>query len=361
MDRYTHGGNLYKAAREAGGDSFLDFSANINPLGLSPIVTAALQAALPAVIHYPDPEAVALREALTGHYGMSGDSLVLGNGAAELFYLLCLVRRPENVFISPPSFSEYERSALAAGAQVRYVPLKQAPDYSVDWTALQKSVGENSLVFLGHPNNPTGNLLDLSALDGFLAAMRGRNNLIVVDESFLDFVDADGSRSCQAMVSRYSYLAAIRSLTKIFAIPGLRLGFGVMASDLALALNGAKDQWNVNTLAQVAGAAALNDEAYLSQTRKTVPRWREQLVNGLAVFPAIQTIPSAVNFLLLDLTKTGKTGSWWRQAFWQKRILVRDCGNYVALSPYHIRIAVRTERENERFLAAMQEIMEELK
>ena len=359
MNRYTHGGNLHKAARETGGESFLDFSANINPLGLSATVSAALIAALPSIIHYPDPEAVLLREALAAHYGMAMDSLVLGNGAAELFYLLCQVRRPATVFICPPSFSEYERSALASGAQVRFVPLKAAPAYTVDWTALQQTVGEDSLIFLGHPNNPTGNLLELPALENFLAAIAGKNNMVVVDESFLDFIDADGSLSCQAMVKKHPHLIAIRSLTKIFAIPGLRLGFGVMAPTLASKLEAAKDQWNVNVLAQVAGTAALKDNGYLTKTRTVLPVWRGQLMKGLTCFSTVQVIPSAVNFLLLDMTKTGKDASWWRQAFWEKRILVRDCSNYIALSAYHIRIAVRTETENELFLSALQEIMEE--
>lgn len=359
MNRYTHGGNLYKAARETGGDAFLDFSANINPLGLPDSVAQALAAALPSIVHYPDPEAVALKEALTGHYGMAPETLVLGNGAAELFYLLCLVRRPSCVLISPPSFSEYERAALAAGAQVQFVPLGAAPDFTVDWDTLTTNVAEDSLIFLGQPNNPTGTLLEAGALKRFLAATAEKNCLVVVDESFLDFIDADGTLSCQNWVAQYPQLAAVRSLTKIFAIPGLRLGFGVMAPTLAAALEAAKDQWNVNTLAQVAGVVALADVGYLQRTRELVPVWRRQLLTGLSAFAGIRTIPSAVNFILLDMQGTGKDAHWWREAFWKKRILVRDCSNYAALSPEHIRIAVRTETENERFLSSLQAIMEE--
>lgn len=359
MNRYTHGGNLYKAAREAGGDAFLDFSANINPLGLPDSVTQALTAALPSIVHYPDPEAVALREALTGHYGMAPETLVLGNGAAELFYLLCLVRRPSRVLISPPSFSEYERSALAAGAEVKFVPLGAAPDFAVDWDALLATATAGTLVFLGQPNNPTGTLLEMGALKRFLSETADKDCFVVVDESFLDFIDADGTLSCQDWVAQYPHLAAVRSLTKIFAIPGLRLGFGVMAPQLATALEAAKDQWNVNTLAQVAGAAALTDDDYLKRTREMVPVWRRQLLTGLSTFAGIRTIPSAVNFILLDMRGTGKDAPWWRQAFWKKRILVRDCSNYEALPPEHIRIAVRTETENECFLTALQAIMEE--
>lgn len=359
MNRYTHGGNLYKAARETGGDAFLDFSANINPLGLPDSVARALAAALPAIVHYPDPEAFALKEALTGHYGMLPETLVLGNGAAELFYLLCLVRRPGCVFINPPSFSEYERAALAAGAQVRLLPLGEAPAFAVDWEALTARVTADSLIFLGQPNNPTGTLLDADALKRFLTATADKNCLVVVDESFLDFIDADGTLSCQSWVAQYPHLAAVRSLTKIFAIPGLRLGFGVMSPTLATDLEAAKDQWNVNTLAQVAGVAALADEAYLQRTREQVPAWRRQLLTGLSAFAGIQAIPSVVNFILLDMRGTGKNAAWWREAFWKKRILVRDCSNYAALSPEHIRIAVRTETENEQFLTALQTIMEE--
>ncbi len=359
MDRYTHGGNLYKASRETGGAAFLDFSANINPLGLSPVVRSALRTALEAVVHYPDPDATALREALLVRYGMPAESLVLGNGAAELFYLVCLVRRPAHVYICPPAFSEYERAARAAGAVVHFVPLQKG-NYAVDWPALQRVLVPDSLVFLGHPNNPTGNLLELAALDTFLAATENQRCLVAVDESFLDFIDPNGQSSCLAWVRRYPQLIAIRSLTKIFAIPGLRLGFGVMAPDLAVALDAAKDQWNVNVLAQTAGVAALRDAQYLQDTQAAVPRWRQQLLSGLAAFPTITVTPSVVNFLLLDMNQTGQTASWWRQAFFAHHILIRDCSNYVALSPGHIRIAVRTEAENSQFLHALHAIMEEL-
>ena len=360
MNRYTHGGNLYKAARETGGADFLDFSANINPLGLPPAVLAALQASLPAVVHYPDPEAVALRESIVAHYRLQPESLVLGNGAAELFYLLCLVKRPKTVLVCPPAFSEYERAALAAGAAVQLVPLQASPAYNVDWPALQDAIADNSLVFLGHPNNPTGNLLDMSALQRFLAATIAKNCLVVVDESFLDFVDADGSRSCQSWVQQYPHLVAVRSLTKVFAIPGLRLGFGVMQNSLAATLNLAKDQWNVNVLAQLAGAAAFSDPSYLAKTRAQVPVWRQQLLDGLAAIPSVRATPSVANFLLLDMEATGKTAAWWRQAFFARRILVRDCSNYAALSPYHIRIAVRTDAENKQFLTALHALLEEI-
>ncbi len=359
MNRYTHGGNLYKASRESGGAAFLDFSANINPLGLSATVLAALQKSLADVVHYPDPDAAALRGALVSRYGMPVNSLVLGNGAAELFYLLCLVRRPGHVFVCPPAFSEYERSALAAGAEVHFVPLLKE-NYAVDWAALQAAVTDDSLVFLGHPNNPTGNLLDLTELETFLTQVADRNCQVVVDESFLDFIDLDGRHSCFSWIKRYPHLTSIRSLTKIFAIPGLRLGFGVMAPELAASLERAKDQWNVNVLAQTAGTAALIDTEYLRQTQAAVPRWRQQLLDGLACYPAISVTPSVVNFLLLDMKNTGKDAPWWRQAFYDRRILVRDCSNYVALSPGHIRIAVRTETENSQFLNALQGIMEGL-
>lgn len=189
LKRFEHGGNIYAAPPP--GKAWLDFSANINPLGLSPDVRDAMTAHIDAVVHYPDPKGTALREALERTYGVSKDSLLLGNGAAELFYLYMHTFRPRRVLIPVPSFSEYERAARACGAVIDYCHLSAEGDFSYPWETLRSACGHVDCIIIGNPNNPTGTLASAHELKALtdLAARKGTD--ILVDESFLDFLPSE--------------------------------------------------------------------------------------------------------------------------------------------------------------------------
>ncbi|MBQ6758544.1 MAG: aminotransferase class I/II-fold pyridoxal phosphate-dependent enzyme, partial [Selenomonadaceae bacterium] len=250
MERYEHGGQVYDAAGRAG--DWLDFSANINPLGLSEKVLRTLEENLRGVVNYPDPQAVELKRAIAERYDVPEKNLVVLNGAAEFFYLYLNATRPRRVIIPVPSFSEYERAARAAGCDVELVITNAAKGFALDVSRLR-----GDCVIIGRPNNPTGNLIDAEEI-----LRLAEVSSVLVDESFIDFLDVE---SVRRLVS--DKISVVQSLTKIFAIPGLRLGFAVVEENLARRLNLSKDVWNVNFLAQKAGVAALTDEDYLRRTR----------------------------------------------------------------------------------------------
>lgn len=347
-----HGGNVYRQSPPGG---WLDFSANINPLGLAPAVRQAIASSIGQVVHYPDPEARELKEALASHYHVPREDLVLGNGAAELFYLFFQTLRPASVLLPVPSFSEYERAALAAGTAVEYFPLGPEAGLQLDMQELAAAAAQRGTetVIVGNPNNPTGQLLTAADIEAFLQRTGKMEDppWLLVDESFLDFRSDEEKYRASGLLEEYDRLFIIQSLTKFYAMPGLRLGFGAAREALVRRLELGKDVWNVNLLAQKAGAMALQQADYSRRTRELVAGEREFLFREFAKLKGICPCQRpTVNFLLLRLEDM--TSGAFAASMRQEGILVRDCSNYPGLDDYHVRVAVRSRRENERLLEA---------
>lgn len=355
MEKFEHGGNIYE--KQSDGLKWLDFSANINPLGLAASAREAIESSIEDVVHYPDPEARELREAIAGHYNVPLEEIVTGNGAAELFYLFLQTVRPRRVLLPVPSFNEYERAALAARCQISYFQLNPEEDFRIDWTDFMGALPIADCVILGNPNNPTGSLLTRNELVRALEMIKNGNQWVVIDESFLDFLMYDNRYSVRDLVAEYPRLFVVQSLTKFFALPGLRLGFGVACEELAKRLDAGKDVWNVNLLAQKAGAAVLRDREYQKKSRAFIAAEAQHFYQRLAQYPGIHAYQPSVNFILLDVSALGITSTDFAVRMRKKGILVRDCANYTGLDGQSfVRIAVRQRADNEQFLHALEEL-----
>lgn len=353
IQRFEHGGNVYQPSPK--GKAWLDFSANINPLGLSPAVRQALAAHLDQVVHYPDPAGTVLRQALELAYGVPGGSIVLGNGAAELFYLYMHTFRPQRVLLPVPSFSEYERAARAAGAVVDYGYLKEDDGFAFPWKELRQACGQSGCIVLGNPNNPTGTLAAADEIMTLAEVGARKGTDILVDESFLDFLESDEAYSVLRQAWDRDNLFVIRSLTKFYALPGLRLGFGVTSPLRRGLMEGHKDVWNVNVLAQYAGVAGLRDRAYQQASRQLVQQEKEWLYGQMKKIPGLCVYPPCVNFIFWKLTGDGARTADLAEVLKAQGLLIRDCANYPGLSAAYGRTAVRTHEENERFVALLAE------
>ena len=354
MEKFEQGGNIYRDGLPAGG--WLDFSANINPAGLAPSVREALLASVDDVIRYPDPEARELKAALAERYNVPASQLVLGNGAAELFYLFLQTIRPRRVLLPVPSFSEYERAALAARCKISFFALSAENDFRVDWEELLAVLPVTDCIILGNPNNPTGTLVTRNELVRLLEEIKDGTQWLVVDESFLDFLLFDSRYTVRDLVAEYPRLFVVQSLTKFYALPGLRLGFGVAEENLAARLNAGKDVWNVNLLAQRAGVAALMDTEYQQKSRQQLIEEMQRLHKGIDGLHGIKAFPPSVNFMLLDVSGTGLNSSEFTAKLQARGILVRDCANYTGIEDdCYVRIAIRQPKENDRLLAVLED------
>lgn len=330
MEKFQHGGQIYDSQGKT--ENFLDFSANINPLGLSEKIRQTLQENFGGVVNYPDPNATELKSALSRRYKISDKNLILLNGAAEFFYLFCNVFRPKKILIPVPSFSEYERAAKSSGAEVEFFFTHAEENFNLNVEELLKRNAD--CLIIGRPNNPTGNLISIEEI-----LKLAEKFSVVVDESFIDFLPIESAKKFFS-----DKIFVVQSLTKIFAIPGLRLGFALAEKNFAEQLNFAKDVWNVNFLAQKVGAAALSDEKFLQDTRLWLETEKKYFAEKLSELP-IKIFPPSVNFILIRL-KSKELAAVVLKKLRKKKILVRNCANFAGLDERYLRLAVRTREEN---------------
>jgi len=305
----------------------LDFSVNLNPLG--PPDSLGLLLSTEHLTAYPEPHSQTLQRAIADRHGVDSDAVLVTNGACEAIELVMASLRPRRVVVLVPAFTEYEDAARAWGHEVTTVPAREEDGFAWDFSRLD--VHPDDLVVLGNPANPTGVLTALPELDATL----------VVDETFLDFVDRP-----QTAIGRPRTLV-VRSFTKIFACPGLRLGY--IVGDVG-GLRERQPTWSVSRLAQVAGQALLREAAYLEFTRRFVRECREDLIRGLQSVDGVEVFPSAANFVFFRVPRAGDVA----QRLRQEGIVVRGCDDFTGLPPdRYLRVAVRKRSENQRLLEAL--------
>ena len=344
-----HGGDVYQLARSLGLEltDLLDFSASINPLGFPPGLTGAVQAALREIVHYPDRRCLALRQDLAAYHRLTPEEILVGNGSTELLYLLARVLKPRRGLIVTPAFSEYEHALDVAGVPKAFQATSEAHNFAPH-EVFEAQAGD--LVFLAHPASPSGVLLDPELFLQIAARLDAAGAYLLLDEAFIDFVE---EASCKSHLSRFPRLLILRSFTKFYGIPGMRLGCLFGAPDLVARLAAAQEPWSVNTMAQLMGRACLADQEYMAATRTLIAQERAFLVDRLAALPGLTPFPSAVNYLLVKLTRPGATAAGLRQQMLSQRIVLRDASNFRGLDERFFRIAVRGRAENERLLQAL--------
>ena len=340
-----HGGNIYRLAEELKMQerTIIDFSASINPLGVSKKIKTELRKQLKYLHNYPDPDARRLRKRLAQHHGIDPEMILCGNGSTELIYLASRALKPKSVLIPAPTFSEYERACRTSyELRVTSYELKRENNFNINPDEFIKSVKGCDMAFLCNPDNPTGLLLKKDSVMQIAKAARDLKCILVVDEAFIDFCPED---SIIKEVENNPYLIVLRSMTKFYALSGLRLGYGVFPQHLIGRLKEYKEPWTVNNLAQRAGVVALKDKVYRNETFRIIRYEKQFMENGFKKL-GIDYIPSSVNYYLIRLDNAEEVITSLRN----KGILVRECSNFIGLDESYIRVAVKSHKDNARLL-----------
>jgi threonine-phosphate decarboxylase len=355
---FDHGGTVFATARSLGIDvgELVDFSASINPLGPPPGVRESVAAVFDRLVHYPDSDCTRLAGLLAERHGVPTDCLCLGNGSTELIYLIPRLAAGSRALLIAPTFSEYGRALHLAGWQCDRHFFSASSRFALDLDALGTDLARGyDLLFLCNPGNPTGRLYSREEVAGVIDLCREQGTLLVLDEAFMDFCE---EASAKDLVVDGGCGVVLRSMTKFYGFPGLRLGYALAEPSLAARLAALRPPWSVNTLAQEAGLAALADPEYAKRTRAYVARERERLAAGLAALRGVEVYPGAANYLLAELTYC-MTGAELQRALLSRRLLIRDCAGFAGLDGRFFRVAVRTRQENELLLAALGEVLRE--
>ena len=335
--RFEHGGNVYAHP------GCVDFSANLNPLGIPAGVKDVLRQNVDAVARYPDPACTQLVEALATFEHVPPAWVLPCAGATDAFARIALVVRPQTVEVCAPCYAGYEQALWQTGARIERRTLRAENDFAFEGLA-----ADADLAFVANPNNPTGRCVERDVLLHCLDRARERGAIVVLDECFIDLTQRKGSND---LLDEYHNLVLVKAFTKTFALAGLRLGYVLCANDCLLGrLREVGQPWAVSVPAQLAGVACVANKTYLDRSRRLIARERVRLADEL-VRMGLRVVPSETNYLLFR----GPRGLF--DACLERGVLIRSCDNYFGLDEQWYRVAVRTPSENDLLIETLTEVL----
>ena len=379
-----HGGNIYKVFREKNIKEILDYSSNINPYGIPESLKKRITENLEVLERYPDPDYVELRQKLANLNKVNLSDIVLGNGATEIIFLFMKVINPKKILIVSPTFGEYERAVKATEIsgdtvslsssngdnknienkkiEIEYFELKESDDFKLNIGNLKNELeNKYDLLIICNPNNPTGKFLKLAQTEEILKECNKYDTKLFIDEAFIEFL-ADGMKeSIINTEENKKNLFVTRAFTKFFAIPGLRLGYGMyFDKELEKKISEKKEPWSVNNFAEMAGSTVLDDAEYIEKTLKWIAEEKKYMYEKLNEISGMKVYETEVNFITgkIDekLFSEGVNVKILREKMLEQGILIRDASNFKFLDERFFRLAIKDRASNERVIEAMKEI-----
>ncbi len=338
-----HGGDVYR------NPDCIDFSANINPIGPPEEVKQAIRDSLDKINNYPDIYCESLREKLAVFHNVNKEQIICGNGAADIIFRYVLALKPLKALVADPCFAEYEKSLEYIGTEVKHYKINQTT-FCIEDDFLEFLTDDMDIVFLCNPNNPTGKLISHSLLLRIAERCKKKNIKLFMDECFMDFLSDENKKSLIRYVCEQSFIFILRAFTKMYAIPGIRLGYGI-CSDIELIgkMEKAGPPWNVSIPAQAAGVAALEQRKFVEYTKTYIAQERDYIEKNLERLNITYWKGSA-NFIFLYDKRNLK------ELLLENKILIRDCGNFVGLSEGFFRIAVKDRASNKKIIEVLESL-----
>lgn len=342
-----HGGNI-RAASELYGynpEEFIDFSANINPLGAPKQLNDILASAAKEIQNYPDIEYVNLKTALSEYYNLSVQNIIAGNGSAELIDLFIRVAGKSDVIIIEPNFYEYERGLKNNGIIPEYLIGDKKENFKVGIEKIIPALKENSILFISSPNNPVGYTYSKEEIQQLLKEIKKKNSLLFIDEAFIDFKINEKDLTAIDLIENNPELVVLKSLTKILAVPGLRLGMLLASKEIISNMNLLKTPWSINCFASALGENIKEFETFISQSAKNIFTERKKMEESLSRILNLQIYKGEVNYFLCKLDEKYSFEKF-EMYLGENKILIRSCSNYPGLTKQFFRVAVKTKYEN---------------
>lgn len=356
MSKVVHGGNLDELSRtyKLNKENLIDFSANINPLGVNIKVKEAIINALNEIERYPDITYYNLKLAISEFEKVNYNNLILGNGAAEVIFNLVRSIKPKKVLIPAPTFGEYEEAVLSINSSIEYYYLKEDNNWIIDEDIINHINEDIDMVFICNPNNPTGILTDKEVIINIAKKALSTNTILAIDESFLDFIRDGENYSVINLLKEYNNIFIIKSMTKLFAIPGIRIGYGMCENkEIIKNMELVSVPWNINILAEKATLEAIKDKEYINRTISYIQKEKNYLYKELNKFNDIKVFNPSVNFIMFKIINNIDL----KLELMKENIIIRSCNNYIGLDDSYYRVAVRTREENDNLIMALKKVI----
>ncbi|MEZ3436149.1 MAG: aminotransferase class I/II-fold pyridoxal phosphate-dependent enzyme [Lachnospiraceae bacterium] len=340
-------------------ENIVKFGANVNPLGLSDAVRTSLAEHLDVITTYPDREYKSLRKVIAAYCKTDINYVVTGNGSTELISLLISQRNAKHALVIGPTYSEYERELSLTGGKISNYYLDESKDFHIDIADLAQALADDvDFLILCNPNNPTSSALTRKELRALVKLCKERSIFVMIDETYVEFAPDMEKITAIPLAQEFDNLMIIRGVSKFFAAPGLRLGYGVTSNQAFLKnLKSHQNPWSLNSLGAYAGELMLQDTDYIRRTRSLILSERERCLDRLKTFRYVKVYPAYGNFILIRLLKEGLTSFDVFEHAIRQGMMIRDCSSFEGLPGEYVRFCIMEPKDNTRLLDCMEELL----
>ncbi|MBC7960634.1 MAG: aminotransferase class I/II-fold pyridoxal phosphate-dependent enzyme [Vallitaleaceae bacterium] len=359
---HFHGSDLEKiaAAYDIPKEAIINFSSNVNPLGLSAHILEFLPKKIELIASYPDRDYTNLRKTIGEYVHCNPETIMVGNGSTELISLGIKAIAPKKAVIIGPTYSEYEREITLLGGSSTYYSLKETLDFKLDHeNLLEVLTQEIDLLVICNPNNPTSTAIRHSVMKELLTACEALQIFVMIDETYVEFSEDIEDVTAIPLTESFEQLMVIRGVSKFFAAPGLRLGYAICKCKKHFdRINTLKNPWTINALAAYAGELLLKDDAYILKTKAFMAAERRKIVDTLSSWKCVKFYEPVANFVLVKLLTESITSRDLFEKLLQKQLMIRDASSFDALDSHYFRFCFLKSEENELLLKALEEILQ---
>ncbi len=354
---HFHGSDLEKIEQIYGikKEEIVSFSANVNPLGVSPMLRSTLSNHIDAITTYPDREYTALRKCIADYVDTDYENIIMGNGSTELISLFIQIEHPKKALIIGPTYSEYEREISLGGGTCLYYPLKEEQDFSLDVAHFTSQLNESiDLLVICNPNNPTSTAITRRDMRKILDICKQNDIFVMVDETYVEFADNYDEINSIPLTAFYNNIVILRGTSKFFAAPGLRLGYAVTGNrDLIKAINTRKNPWTINSLAVIAGEIMFKDTDYIQATKQLISTERARMYDTFSKDSRFKVYKPSGNFMLVRLLDDALTSETLFDRAIREKMMLRDCSTFPFLDNKYIRFCFMSPEMNDKLVECL--------
>ena len=355
-----HGSDIEKisACYHIKKEAIVNFAGNVNPLGLPASVKEAVATHADLFSSYPDREYLSLRNVLSNYCDVPADYILPGNGSSELIALLIEARAPKHTLILGPTYSEYSRELNFSGSTQDYHHLQETSDFRPDLEDLFHTLSDGyDFLIICNPNNPTSSAIFRDELKELLAFCKRKNIFVMIDETYVEFAPDISAITAVPLTKQFSNLMVLRGVSKFYAAPGMRFGYGITGnSEFLKTMREKQIPWSLNSLGAFAGEMLFQDHDYYQQTRNLILSERQKMYETIKKLPTFKIYPAYANFLLVKILKDGVTSFDVFERCIQKGLMIRDCSSFQCLEGEYVRFCIQMPEENQRLLDLLQTI-----
>ncbi len=356
---HFHGSDLEMIEKVYGikKEDIISYSANVNPLGISPKLKSTLSSQIDAIMSYPDREYTQLRNKIAEYVQTDASNIIVGNGSTELISLFIQIKHPQKALIIGPTYSEYEREVSLGGGTTRYYRLDEENDFKLNLQHLEEDLTSDiDLLVICNPNNPTSTAITRNDMRKILDICKQKGIFVMVDETYVEFAENTDYITSAPLTGYYNNIIILRGISKFFAAPGLRLGYAICGNvDLLKEINQRKNPWTINSLAAIAGEIMFSDSEYIENTRKLISTERARICDILSNCANVKYFEPTANFILIKILKKDVTSMDLFEAAIRKGLMIRDCSTFPFLDNKFIRFCFMDPKANDALLEILLE------